>query len=153
MNPAQTARGPQEKLGFDETAGVGGSLDFWFGESRRWGLGLAGTYSGWNEWDTDFGGDFGHKVHMGWYDASLQLRLARPTNQTRVLPWLSLGVGAVTVNPEDDPSSPFPAGFCEGGVGQTAEGPTCAFTPADVMLHTNSQTEIAAVGRWVSIGS
>lgn len=146
MNPAHHAEGPEEALGFDETFDIGGSLDFWFGSSRRWGLGLSGSYSGWNEWDTDFGGDFGDKVHFGMYDASLQFRLTGVDNDTRVLPWLSLGVGGVTVNPEDDPEEGFPSGFCNGGVQSTAEGPICRFTPADVLLHTDSQTEIAAVG-------
>ena len=146
MNPAHHARGAQTDMGFDETVGVGGDLDFWFGQSRRWGLGLTGSYSGWNEWDTNFGGDFGNKVHYGMYDASLQFRLASVNDNTRVLPWLSIGAGAVTVNPEDNQDEPFPAQYCDGGIQNTAEGPTCRFTPADVLLNTNSQTSLAAVG-------
>jgi hypothetical protein len=146
MNPALHAEGGQTEMGFDETVGIGGDLDFWFGRSRQWGLGFAGTYSGWNEWDTDFGGDFGHKVHFGMYDASLQFRLMGVDNDTRLLPFLSIGGGAITVNPEDDPDEPFPSGFCTGGVQQDEEGLSCRFTPADVLLHTNSQTSLAVVG-------
>jgi opacity protein-like surface antigen len=143
MSPAHHARGPQTNMGFDETVGIGGDLDFWFGESRRWGLGLAGTYSGWNEWDTDFGGDFGHPVDYLHYDASLQFRLAAPTFDTRILPFLSLGIGGVTTNPDDDPDSPFPSdpGLCANG-----GGATCQFIPADVTLTQNTHTQLAAVG-------
>jgi hypothetical protein len=143
MNPAHHAQGTQTGLGFDETVGVGGSLDFWFGQARRWGIGLEGTYAGWNEWDTDFGGDFGHPVTYANYDASLQFRLAQATLNTRVLPWLSLGVGGVTTNPDDDPDSRFPTdpGLCANG-----GGTSCQFLPADVMLHTAAQTQLAVVG-------
>src|SRR5262245_12324993 len=109
MNPAHHGRGPQTDIGFDETWGVGGNLDFWFGTSRRWGLGLQGPYSGWTEWDTNFGGDFGEPVKFGMYDASLQWRLVDVDFGTKWLPWLSLGVGGVTSNPDDDPDSHFPA--------------------------------------------
>jgi hypothetical protein len=87
MNPAHNARGAQTDMGFDETVGIGGDLDFWFGQSRRVGLGFAGSYSGWNEWDTNLGGDFdfGEKVHYGMYDASLQFRLAEVSTNTRIL--------------------------------------------------------------------
>jgi opacity protein-like surface antigen len=143
MNPAHHAEGPQTSMGFDETVSFGADLDFWFGESRRWGLGLAGNYSGWNEWDTDFGGDFGHPVDMFQYDASLQFRLAEPTFDTRILPFLSLGIGAVTTNPDNDPDSPFPTdvGLCANGGGSS-----CQFLPADVMLDQSTQTQLAAVG-------
>jgi hypothetical protein len=143
MNPAHHGRGAQTDIGFDETVGVGGNLDFWFGQTRRWGLGLAGSYSGWNEWDTDFGGDFGHPVSIGMYDASLQLRLAAATPSTRILPYLSLGVGAVTTNPDDQQDSPFPTNLsiCSNG-----GGATCNFVPGDVVLTTETQTQLAAVG-------
>lgn len=146
LNPAQHAEGPQESLGFDEVFGINGSLDFWFGQSRRWGLGFEGAWTNWNEWDTPFGGDFGHAVQMATYDGSLQFRLGTPTASTRILPALSLGVGAVFVNPDDDPASPFPAAFCQGGIGTTPEGhQTCDFTVADARLNTAEDTELALV--------
>jgi hypothetical protein len=143
MNPAHHGRGAQTDIGFDETVGVGGNLDFWFGDSRRWGLGLQGSYSGWDEWDTDFGGDFGHPVRLGLYDASLQFRLASVDNDTRILPWISAGVGGVTTNPDNDPDSGFPTNLsiCSNGGGST-----CAFVPGDVFLTTDAQTQLAAVG-------
>jgi hypothetical protein len=146
MNPAQHAVGPTEELGFDETLGIGGSLDFWFGNSRRWGLGLEGTWSNWGEWDPDGMDDFGYRVQFATYDASLQFRLATPTATTRLLPSLSLGIGGVTANPDDDPQNPFPPGICTGGPGVNAEGrATCAYTPADVMLTTDLSSELAIV--------
>lgn len=146
MNPAQHAVGPTEELGFDETMGIGGSLDFWFGNSRRWGLGLEGTWSNWGEWDPDGRDDFGYRVQFATYDASLQFRLATPTATTRWLPSLSLGIGGVTANPDDDPEIPFSAAYCTGGMGTTTEGrATCAYEPADVMLTTDLSSELAVV--------
>jgi len=147
MNPGDIAEGPQETLNFDETIGIGAGLDFWFGAARRWGLALEGTWTNWNEWDTNFGGDFGHPTQMLQYDAALQFRLATPSNDTRFLPFLSLGVGGVSVNPDDDLDSGFPAAFCDGGTGTSPEGgQTCDFTPADVRLDTDSHNEFAIVG-------
>lgn len=133
LNPGEIAEGPTESLNWDETFGLGADLDFWFGQARRWGLGFEGTWTNGSELDTSpgpLGGDYGSPVDIWQYDASLQVRLARPTMNTRVLPWLSLGAGGYMVNPDDESESPFPLVIEE----------------ADVRLDTESHTEFAIVG-------
>lgn len=132
-NPGDHAEGPQESVGFDETFGPGAELEFWFGDSKRVGLGLQGSWAGWNEWDTDLrGGDFGHPVDMYHYDASLQFRLTTPDLNTRFVPFLSIGGGGITVNPDDEDAF-------DGS-------PTFDFPEADVRLDTETHTEWAVVG-------
>jgi hypothetical protein len=142
MMPAHHARGPQTTLGFDETPAIGGTLNLWFGQDRRWGILGQGTWSGWHEWTTAFGGDFGFPVTMWMYDGSLAFRLFRPTYEQRLLPYLSLGVGGVMVNPSNNPSSRFPTdpGLCANGGGST-----CDFLPADAHFDQGRRTNIAAV--------
>ena len=130
MNPANVAEGPVETLNFDESVGIGGDLDLWFGESRRWGLGLEGTWSGWTAYDPENSDDFGEPTDLYQYDASLQVRLAAPTQDTRALPWLSLGIGGVTVNPDNDPEILGPREYVD----------------ADVRITRRIRTEMAVVG-------
>jgi len=151
MDPANHARGPQENLQFDRTAGVGGSLETWLGQNRQWGLGLSGTYAR-SDWRTAFGPGFPQDVNTFNYDASLQFRLAQPTLATRFLPFISLGVGGVTTNPQN---IDFPAEACSGTVaGHAPPGEpappinlgSCGYAPADVILTTDRKTQLAAVG-------
>ena len=130
MNPGAIAEGSQETLNWDEAFGVGADLDFWFGANRRIGLGFEGTWSNGSELDTDLGGDFGAPVDIIQYDGSLQFRLATPTTDTRVLPWLSIGAGGYRVNPDDASENPFPA----------------TYEAADVRLDTDTHSEFAIVG-------
>jgi hypothetical protein len=136
-----------EGVGLDDGLGIGAGLDFWFGGGRIWGLNLEGTWKGWDGWDNELDDDidFGQDVQLWQYDASLALRLTTPDANTKWLPWLSVGVGGITVNPEDDPLL-FPTPFCAGGVDADGDGiGGCAFTSADVFLDTGSHTEVAFV--------
>jgi hypothetical protein len=146
------------RLSLDEGFGIGAGFDFWFGGGRIFGLNLEGTYKGWNGWttrfdddlddliDDDFDFDLGQDVAIWQYDASLALRFVKPNANTRFLPWMSVGVGGVTINPENDPAL-FPVGACVGGVvnplGRSRS--ICDFEAVDVAITTAAQTELAFV--------
>jgi opacity protein-like surface antigen len=161
MDPATLAEGngvdvdgiffdTDARLGIDNGFGIGAGLDFWFGGGRIFGLSMEGTYKGWNRWDVRFDNEIdfeedddfhlGHDVGFWTYDASLNLRLAKPTATTRVLPWLAVGVGGVTINPENDDTL-FPAVGCIGGV----NGSICNLDPADVVLDLDTHSQVAFV--------
>jgi hypothetical protein len=142
MLPALHAHGPETSLGFDQTPAIGATLNFWLGEARRWGIVGQGTWSGWHEWQTSFGGDFGWPVTMWMYDVGVAFRLLRLAPREYFVPYVSLGVGGVMVNPSNNPKSRFPTdvGLCANGGGST-----CDFAPADAHFDQGRHANLAAV--------
>src|SRR5690606_13055567 len=57
-----------------------------------------------------------------------------------LIPFLTAGVGGVTVDPRTSSRVPFPAAFCP------EDAATCEYEPADVILDQRQHTQIAAVG-------
>jgi hypothetical protein len=143
MHPADQSNGPTAQFGFDEEVGIGGALNFWLGQSRKWGILTNGTWSKWNSFETNLGGgdQFGASMNMAMADASVAMRLRTPTNSTRFLPYLSLGLGAYMVNPDNDTPFTSNAAICSNG-----GGATCDFVPANVHLDLSHHTDWAAVG-------
>jgi hypothetical protein len=140
MRPADIANGPGTFVGFAEPAAVGGSLNLWMGSSRRWGLLASGSWSGKNHFETGLGNKFG-EVTNAMADASLAMRLRTPTNDKRFLPYLSLGLGAVMVNPHNGQTFPTDLAVCSNGGGSS-----CDYTPANIRLDQQHHTDWAGVG-------
>lgn len=128
LAPADVADGPQGRLALGDAPVLGGSADFWFGENRRWGLGLEGSWTRWSDWNPTFAASFGERMDVYTYDASLIWRFTRPTFESRFLPYLTAGLGAITINPREG----------------------LDYAPADVRLSSATRTQLAAA---VGIGT
>lgn len=147
MHPADQANGPSTHVGFDEEPAIGGSLNFWLGGSRRWGVLANGTYSKWNRFESGISAlnpfpDKGVSIGMG--DLSLAFRPVTPSSSSRLLPYLSLGVGALHLNPHNDTPFTSDLSICANG-----GGATCDFTPANIRLDQMRHTDwagVAAIG-------
>jgi hypothetical protein len=144
MHPADQANGPNTYLGFDEKPGLGGSLNLWLGETRRWGLLTNGTWSKWGRFEagTTALNPFPNKeVTMAMGDLSLAFRPITPSGSSRFLPYLSLGLGALHINPHNTTPFTSDTSICANGGGST-----CDFTAANVRLDQSKHTDWAGVG-------